>query len=55
MKSSDEETVRWQLFNLNLQTAQAHNADVPSEQLEDEIEEALAEVRKERFAKKASS
>jgi hypothetical protein len=26
---------------------------VPSEQIEDEIEQALAEVRKERFAKRA--
>jgi hypothetical protein len=47
------DAVRWQLFHLNLQTAQARNVDVPSDLLEDEIEEALAEVRKERFTKKA--
>lgn len=45
------DAVRWQLFHLNLERAQAQNLDVPSEQLEDEIEQALAEVRKERFAK----
>jgi hypothetical protein len=47
------DAVRWRLSQLNLQTAQAHNLDVPSEQLEDEIEQALAEVRAERFAKRA--
>jgi hypothetical protein len=47
------DAVRWQLFHLNLEAAQAHNLDVPSEQIEDEIEQALAEVRKERFAKHA--
>ena len=46
------DAVRWQLFRLNLETAQGHNRDVPSDQLEDEIEQALAEVRKERFAKR---
>ncbi len=46
------DAVRWQLFHLNVEAAQAHNADVPSEQLEDEIEQALAEVRQERFAKR---
>jgi len=47
------DAVRWQLFHLNLEAAQAHNLDVPSEQIEDEIELALVEVRKERFAKRA--
>jgi hypothetical protein len=47
------DAVRWQLFHLNLEAAQTHNLDVPSEQIEDEIEQALAEVRKERFAKRA--
>jgi len=46
------DAVRWQLFHLNVEAAQAHNVDVPSEQLEDEIEQALAEVRQERFAKR---
>ncbi len=47
------DAVRWQLFHLNVATAQAHNRDVPSEQIEDEIEQALDEVRKVRFAKRA--
>jgi hypothetical protein len=47
------DAVRWQLFHLNIEAAQAHNRDVPSEQIEDEIEQALAEVRKERFANRA--
>jgi hypothetical protein len=47
------DAVRWQLFHLNVATAQARNRDVPSEPIEDEIEQALDEVRKERFAKRA--
>ena len=47
------DAVRWQLFHLNVEAAQAHNLDVPPEQIEDEIEQALAEERKERFAKRA--
>jgi hypothetical protein len=47
------DAVCWQLFHLNLEAAQAHNLDLPSERIEDEIEQALAEVRKERFAKRA--
>ncbi len=46
------DAVRWQLFQLNVEAAQAHNLDMPSEQLEDEIEQTLAEVRKDRFAKR---
>jgi len=41
----------WQLVHLNLEAAPAHNLDVSSEQIEDEIEQALVEVRKKRFAK----
>jgi len=44
------DAVRWRLFDLNVRAAQAHNAEVPSAQLEDEIEQALSEVRAERFA-----
>ena len=47
------DAVRWRLFDLNVGAAQAHNKGVPSEQLEDEIEQALTEVRAERFAKRA--
>jgi hypothetical protein len=46
------DAVRWRLFDLNVGAAQAHNADVASEQLEDVIEQALFEVRAERFAKR---
>ena len=45
------DAVRWQLVHLNLEAAQAHNLDVSSAQIEDEIEQALVEVRKKRFAK----
>jgi hypothetical protein len=45
------DAARWQLLHLNLEAAQAHNLDVSSAQIEDEIEQALAEVRKKRFAK----
>lgn len=43
------EAVRWRLFDLSVTAARANNAGVPSEQIEDAIEEALAEVRAERF------
>lgn len=45
------EAVRWRLFDLNITAARANNANVPSEEIEDAIEEALAEVRAERFRK----
>jgi hypothetical protein len=47
------DAVRWRLFDLNVGAAQSHNQNVPSGQLEDEIEQALAEVRTERFSKRA--
>jgi hypothetical protein len=47
------DAVRWRLFDLNVAAAQAHNQEVPTDQLEDEIEQALTEVRKGRFAKPA--
>jgi hypothetical protein len=47
------DAVRWRLFDLNLGIAQSHNKDVPQAQIEDEIEQALADVRAERFAKRA--
>ena len=43
---------RWRRFDANVGAAQVHNAGVASEQLENEIEQALAEVRAERFAKR---
>lgn len=43
--------VRWRLFDLNVTSARARNADVRGEEIDDAIEEALAEVRAERFRK----
>lgn len=45
------EAVRWRLFDLNVTASRAANANVPSEEIEDAIEEALQEVRAERFRK----
>lgn len=45
------DAVRWRLFDLNVSAARARNADVPAEKIEDAIEQALAEVRAERFRK----
>jgi hypothetical protein len=45
------DAVRWRLFDLNVSAARAKNADVPSDEIEDAIEAALAEVRAERFRK----
>jgi hypothetical protein len=47
------DAVEWRLFDLNMAAAQAHNQAVPSRKIEDEIEQALDEVREERFAKSA--
>ena len=46
------DAVRWRLFDLNVKAARAHNLGVASDQIEDEIEQALTEVRDERFAKR---
>ncbi len=45
------EAVRWRLFDLNVTASRAANATVPSEEIEDAIEEALQEVRAARFRK----
>lgn len=45
------EAVRWRLFDLNVSAARARNVDVPTEEIEDAIEQALKEVRAERFRK----
>jgi Ribbon-helix-helix domain len=45
------DAVRWRLFDLNLSTAHARNADVSSEEIEDAIKRALTEVRTQRFTK----
>ena len=46
---SDSETVRWQVFQRTVQDARARNADVPAEEINAAVEEALASVRAERF------
>ena len=46
------DAVRWRLFDLNVKAAQAHNRAVPSDEIEDAIEQALTEVRSERFAQR---
>jgi hypothetical protein len=45
------EAVRQRLYALNLKAAQAHNLGLSGEVLDAEIEQALAQVRAERFAK----
>ena len=47
------EAVAWRLFDLNVAASKAHNKHVPPDVIEDEIEQALSEVRAERFAKRA--
>lgn len=47
------EAVRWRLFELNVAAARAVNADRSSEEIEDAIEKALAQVRAGRFRKPA--
>jgi hypothetical protein len=44
-----EEAVRWRVFDQTVNEVQARNASVPAEQIESEIDEALAAVRAERF------
>jgi hypothetical protein len=46
------DAVAWRLFDLNVAASKAHNQQVSSDVIEDEIEQALAEVRAERFAKR---
>lgn len=45
------EAVRWRLFDLNVAASRARNIDASSEEIEDAIEQALVEVRAERFRK----
>jgi Ribbon-helix-helix domain len=46
------DAVRWRLFDLNVAAAQAHNQGVPPDAIEDAIEQALTEVRSERFTQR---
>lgn len=47
------DAVRWRLFDLNVTAARAKNVDVASGEIEDAIEQALVNVRAERFRKLA--
>jgi hypothetical protein len=47
------EAVAWRLFDLNVAASKAHNRDVPSDVVEDEIEQALSQVRARRHSKRA--
>lgn len=44
-----EEAVRWRVFDQTVSEVKARNASVPAEEIEAEIDEALAAVRAERF------
>jgi len=45
------DAVRWRLFDLNVSSARAGNESAQTDDIEDAIEAALAEVRAERFRK----
>jgi hypothetical protein len=49
MSSMSEETEHWKRFHGLVEEVQARNASVPAEEIEAEIDEALATVRAERF------
>ena len=49
LSKSIAKTTRWRVFQETVQEARARNAHVPPEQIEEVIEEALTEVRAERF------
>lgn len=44
-----EEAVRWRVLDRTVTEVKSRNADVPPEEIEAAIEEALASVRAERF------
>jgi hypothetical protein len=45
------DAVRWRLLSLNMAESRAKNANTPSGEIEDAIEQALSEVRAKRFRK----
>ena len=47
-----EEAVRWRVFDQTVSEVKARNAAVPAEEIEAEIDEALAAVRAERFGQR---
>jgi hypothetical protein len=48
-----EEAVRWRVFHQTVEDTKARNANVPQEEIEAAIEEALTAVRAERFGTRA--
>ncbi|MFI4888895.1 MAG: ribbon-helix-helix domain-containing protein [Steroidobacterales bacterium] len=48
-----EEAVRWRVFHQTVEDTKERNANVPQEELDAAIEEALTAVRAERFGKRA--
>jgi hypothetical protein len=48
-----EDAVRWRVFQQTVEETKARNANVPQEELEAAIDEALTAVRAERFGKRA--
>jgi ribbon-helix-helix protein len=48
-----EEAVRWRVFYQTVEDTKARNANVPQEEIDAAIDEALDAVRAERFSKRA--
>jgi seryl-tRNA synthetase len=48
-----EDAVRWRVFQQTVEETKARNANVPQEEIEAAIDEALTAVRAERFGKRA--
>jgi hypothetical protein len=48
-----QEAVRWRVFHQTVEDTKARNANVPQDEIEAAIDEALAAVRAERFSKRA--
>ncbi len=47
-----EDAVRWRVFQQTVEETKARNANVPQEEVDAAIDEALAAVRAERFGKR---
>jgi hypothetical protein len=48
-----EEAVRWRVFHQTVEDTKARNTNVPPEEIDAAIDEALTAVRAERFSKRA--
>ena len=55
LSSFIEEAVLWRMLDKDVQAVKARNADIPADELQALIDEALADVRHERPAPKLSS